>query len=289
MKNSLFEYAALLLGMTWQMFYQIKDTRKFLKTIFGIASFTPLILLYAINKDHSLWSNPDYWLISLLMAWVVGALILLSDKPYEPIKESRALLHSIVLMYWTLTISDTLYFYPLLLFSIPTLIFNIQQALSVKLLSKYELLIQSIWSSVVIAVFTLKYVLGVISLVSAREAYIQWGTIDAIIILLEYFFLGASGAYLLLNLGILFDYFPAKKKIYSSYEEQINASNELYLNRYSREQVSIKDGLVIIITSSIFLLVNLFYNIVSDNLAVWLVMVFAPIVINHLPLNKPQA
>ena len=103
--------------------------------------------------------------------------------------------------------------------------------------------------------------------------------IDYLINMLQYFFLGISLIYIIQNARMIAVYIPAKNGYDEDHKKSIERMNKLHIWRYSKEQVKIKNSVLITaITFTVYVLNYLFKFLPSFTL-IWLVFWSAPIVI----------
>jgi len=295
----LFIYFAFVAGAIWELSLLTsswKASVSFHLLILILASFGAMIISF-LGSD----SNADNVAGFVDIAFYIFAIVsfqliflLFSGKFTANINEGHAFAYTLILFYFLIENSPStgsflgsyiLYLIVLLLFS-PFLIFSTVHVFTYINITPRDQLSLSIWSSVVLVILGVIYVLSVLNLhpISSKE---EINLYMAVSTYMEFFFLAAASGYIAQNLTMVKRYVPDTNRIFEKkylrklYFQDIVRLNEMHVKRFSNSQTP-KHRAAIYTTISMSLMIsNYWLKLCSPELIVWVCLILTPAVFGN--------
>lgn len=227
-----------------------------------------------ISTEVALWPYTFIFFFALFSA-------LYHDRKVTPvITEGTTLLQSISIIYFILHYGYLEFsnFFEILIWVVGLLfcLLSLYNAFSYTRLTPRLRLLLSIWSAVIMLVFSLVYIISVYHFTRFTGNFY----IDNSMNFIQYFFLGISLIYLIQNARMVVVYIPSKNSFFDkAHLKRISRMNKLHVWRYSKEQVEIKDSLLILLLTSAVYFLNYSLNLVPPYTMIWIVFWSAPMII----------
>lgn len=227
-----------------------------------------------ISTEVALWPYTFIFFFALFSA-------LYHDRKVTPvITEGTTLLQSISIIYFILHYGYLEFsnFFEILIWGIGLLfcLLSLYNAFSYTSLSSKLRLLLSIWSAVIMLVFSLVYILSVYHYTRFTGNFY----IDNSLNFTQYFLLGISLIYLIQNARMVVVYIPSKNSFFDkAHMKRISRMNKLHVWRYSKEQVKIKDSLLILFLTSAVYFLNYSLDLIPPYTMIWIVFWSAPMII----------
>lgn len=156
------------------------------------------------------------------------------------------------------------------LFIVVALFTIINTFLRFKLTATIRLLL-SIWSSMVLMFLAVDNISNLFNH-QVEDAFL---IMDKAIIVIQYFFLGISSIYILLNIFMLMEFLPDRSaKTKKEHIDNFNAIKLEHINRYSENKTSKKLALICLVVSVVFYFSNYLFQFLPTNAAIWLMFFF---------------
>lgn len=128
------------------------------------------------------------------------------------------------------------------------------------------------------AVFAFVYAHNVLQMDTVEQLVSDNRLWDGAYVFIEYFLLGASGAYIAQNVLMLFRYSPWPSTYFSTtYFNEVRELNESHVDRYSSDQADRREALLVLVLVGGILTSNFYLKVVAPSLAIWLCLIIAPI------------
>lgn len=222
----------------------------------------------------------ENWPYIFIFFFALISAIYHDKKVTYKITEGVTLLQSISIIYWIIN-SDYLGFSNIFesIILVIGLIFSLisfQNAFTYKPLNTRIRLFLSLWSSIIMMIFSLIYIYRVYHFDNFTGDYVT----DYLINVVQYFLLGISLIYIIQNVRMLVVYLPSKHSFFDKeHLKRIAVMNKLHVWRYSKEQANIKDSILILLLTTIIYFTNYIFNFIPSLTLIWIVFWFAPIVI----------
>jgi hypothetical protein len=195
--------------------------------------------------------------------------------------EGSTLVLSIAITYWV--IDNRLYVIEnvpqafMLLAGLLFLLFSLCHAFTHSALSKTTRLLLSIWSSVVMLLFSVGYIIRVYK---GGQVDLSTDTIETFSIILQFFLLGVSAPYIVQNVFMLASFMPTKHNFFNSdHFQRIAETKKAHIERYSDQQVKTHHSLLCVFIVAPAFAVNYYFQIVSSHTAIWLLIFAFPYIV----------
>lgn len=230
---------------------------------------------YIFENHLSQW---PYWFIGIFM---LISTIANSRKTTSAISEGIILIQSLAIIYWIIEHK----FYLVEHWSLRTLLilvllfctFNIFTAVTRFQLSRTTRLWVSIWSCVIVLIFSVDNILRV-SFYPPIENI--WDIYEGFYIGIEYFFLGISAMYIVQNFLMLMEFLPGKGAFFNGrYFRELKELKARHIERYSEEQVYLGHAMICIIATSTWYGINYTFKFLPSNTAIWIGFVIFPLLL----------
>ena len=281
--------AVLPLGIVALIFGLFFETRRVTKNygstvlIFVISSLFSLIALIPNSKEFEYVfseeaSTVPYYFIFFFCFF---SLIINSDKFTHKLHEGITFLQSIALLYWMCDFYikefASLYFLIALLISFLFSLYAAYHAFTLKKHSKTSRFYLSIWSSLIMAFFAVNYLISFVFIDSIESA----STIrQALFIALQYFLLGVSLNYIVLNLSMIIRFLPGRDSFKkNTYKREFIELKKEHFERYLNAQQPFEISLITLIIAFVWFVFNYRTHLVDRDTSIWILFVCYPLII----------
>jgi hypothetical protein len=194
--------------------------------------------------------------------------------------EGITLLHSIAVIYWLVDFSrDYLYSKIIYVFFVTIFIlslFSIINAFTKIPLSITNRFLLSLWSSVVMILFALDYIISVFKNGEISDAL---SFQEGFFVFVQYFLLGISAIYIAQNSNMILGFLPDKSERLFQCSRRRKALKMDHIERYSEKQVNIWYSIFCAVFSTSLFWLNYEYQFISKQSVIWIVFVSFPIFI----------
>ena len=155
--------------------------------------------------------------------------------------------------------------------------FSFYNAFSYKPLTSFSRLILSVWSSIVMLVFSIDNIWRVYH----YNVVDTTGSWDLILYnFMQYFLLGISSMFIVRNFYMIIGFFPSKEKMFNDdYVDDVDELVELYIERYSDTQVKIKYSIIGFLISTTIFGLNYYFKLMPRTFFIWLSFFIYPLLI----------
>jgi hypothetical protein len=148
-------------------------------------------------------------------------------------------------------------------------IFSIINAFVNIKLTRHLRLFLSIWSSVIMILFSVDNIVCVWQSGQVEEYTLLT---DKILLGLQYFLLGVCSMYIVQNAMLILEFFPDKGRFFNQqYFKDIKALQKEHVSRYSNRQSPSSHSSIYLCFSGIFFTLNYFIEFLPRNTAIWIV------------------
>lgn len=266
--------------------FEIKKITEDWKTVLSSAFFSFLASFIAFlpgkgERNYNLEARISIWPYIFIIFFIIATIAMHKKKITAKLTEGTTLLLSIAVIYWTLDFYSKNHFnlFLIILFSIIGMftLFSLFHAFTKTELNKNSRLILSIWSSIIFLLFAIDNVYRVY-----RNEYIEDSDFtNGCFIALQYFLLGISSIYMIQNFLMIVGFLPSKNRFFNKqYREEIQELKADHIERYSESQIKhLYSASCIIFSTTIFYL-NYKFQFVPRHIAIWLVFLIFPFLIN---------
>lgn len=266
-------FLPLLLGLVFEYW---RISRKW-KTVLATAGVTFILSLLVLargkNETHYVFQEHlESWPYCFLGIFIIAATIVEYTKATKKLTEGITLLLTIAINYWIIAngywASGNIVEKCLIIINVLISLFAIYNALSYNSLSKETRVGLSIWSSIIILILAAD---NFLQIYQNKDIEHLPEVSDKVIAYFQFFLLGVSSIYIAQNLSMISVYIPGK-----NYMQGIRNMNDIHLSRFSNEQVSIVDSIIMIIITLVGFGLNYFFQFVPINFMIWAMITIAP-------------
>ncbi|WP_029037002.1 hypothetical protein [Salinimicrobium xinjiangense] len=245
-----------------------------------LASICASVISFFKILDSDVSTEIALWPYLFIIFFAIFSAIYHDKKVTPVITEGTTLLQSISIIYWIIHynyLSFSNFFEAAVLFiGLLFCLLSFYTAFSYTPLTSTLRLVLSIWSAVIMLAFSIVYIYRVIYHNDFGGNYF----IDNSMNFIQYFLLGISLIYLIQNARMVIVYIPSKNSFFDrAHLKRIARMNKLHLWRYSKEQVKVKDSLLILGFTSVVFFFNYSADLIPPFTMIWLVFWSAPIII----------
>jgi hypothetical protein len=194
--------------------------------------------------------------------------------------EGVTLLHSIAVIYWLVDFSrDYIYakiFYVFFFIIFLFTLFSIINAFTKNPLSKTNRFLLSLWSSLIMILFALDYIISIFKNGEISDAL---SFQEGVFVFVQYFLLGISAIYIAQNINMILGFLPDKgERIFQSSSRRKVLKKD-HIERFSEKQVSVWYSSFCLVFSASLFWFNYEFKIISKQSVIWIVFVSFPILI----------
>jgi len=250
-----------------------------LKLMISIILASTVITFMSLDSS-SISNQIKDWPYLLIFFFALISAIYHDKKVTSKITEGVTLLQSISIIYWIIN-SNYIEFsniFESLVLVIGLIFCSISffYAFSYKALTPRIRLFLSVWSSIIMMIFSFVYIYRVYNFHDFTGDYLT----DFIINIIQYFFLGISLIYIIQNGRMLAVYIPSKHSFFDKdHIKRIDRMNKLHIWRYSKKQVKIKDSFLTLLFTLLVFTTNYLFNLIPSLTLIWIVFWSAPIIL----------
>lgn len=268
---------ALFGGLLFESIRVSENPKMIIPIFIGAYVFSLLIFLPGKNDyPYNLEGHLKVWPYYFMAIYAVGFILFNQEKVTQKLTEGITLLLSVSLIYWLIDFGlgrfQTTFGYLLMGIVFVFSAFSIFSTLGKMKLTRTNRLILSIWSSVIILVFTVDNLIGVFDADKTVSPHLS----ERLYLSLQYFFLGISAIYILQNYFMIAMLLPSKN---SNYKEDLREAVSEHINRYSDRQVLVGHSLFCIVYTAVIYGSNYKFEILPRHTMIWLVIFSFPILI----------
>jgi hypothetical protein len=232
-----------------------------------------------VNIEEKIYIITYAFLLCFILAFL--AKFKKSRKLIIPqLTEGVTLLYSIAVIYWVVDFVKfhtyakimNVFFVAIFILSL----FSIVNAFTKISLSKTNRFLLSLWSSIVMIVFALDYI---ISVFKNGEISDSLSFQEGIFVFVQYFLLGISAIYIAQNGNMILGFLPNKSERLFQSSRRRKVLKKDHIERYSENQVSVWYSLFCVVFSTSLFWFNYEYQYVSKQSIIWIVFFSFPILI----------
>lgn len=279
----------ITIGVTYENLRISKDWKLTILKIFGslILSLVVFMDKTGLTQDR-IQETLTIWSYTFIAVFGITSMLYHNEKVILKMSEGISLLQSISFIYWINEMyrEEILNHYIIVFIVSSFSILSIYNSFSYKKLSPNNKLALSLWSSMIMIVFSIETFFSIIKNENHKISEIPF----LITTYLEYFILGVSLVYLLKNAQLLSRYFPDKSEGYKKFKKRIGKVNQIQINRYSDNQLKRKDTLFALIVLPLIYFSNYQYELFEPRLLIWGLFIIFPIIndIKNSTMTKKQ-
>ncbi len=281
-------FLSLITGLLFESFRISEKWTYVIYIFFGAFLFSFFSFAPGKNeRDYIFEEHLQSWPYYFLFSFALFSAIFNSDKTTVKLTEGITLLQSISIIYWIIDYGfysrDSWLLNLLVIACLAFSAFSIFHALCYFKLSKSARLWLSIWSTVIMLLFSIDNINRVYNNPEIETTeYLS----DSLFIALQYFLLGISSMYIVQNAIMLFGFLPGKGTFFNrEYFRDLRELNDTHVNRYSDEQVYIGHSLIFLTVTCVLYSINYYYKFIPTYTAIWLVFVVLPIFLRLIGLR----
>ena len=239
--------------------------------VISVFSFLP----FSDEINYNIENHVTMWIYVFLLAFLLISLAFHREKIKLFLSEGVTLNLSVGIIYWlvenefynttSVVIKSAASFFIIVAF------FTIINTFSRFKLTPTTRLLLSIWSSIVLMFLALDNILNLLNYQIEGAFFL----VDKAVIVIQYFFLGISSIYILLNIFMLMEFLPDRSaKTKKEHIDNFNAIKLEHINRYSENKISKKLALICLVVSIVFYSSNYLFQFLPTNAAIWLMLFF---------------
>ena len=278
---------SVFLGVLFESFRISEDKLTAFKYFIGVtaASMAFLIIPGDSINTYKLEDHLDLFLFTYLLGYLTCSTLIYESIVIRKLTEGITVFQSVAFMYWIVdigvlrlksTFAEVLIIIGFL-FSLVSLI----HALTLIELSKVQRFILSLWSTIIMLIFSTEYMYNL--LINNKKFIVVYDAGSVLHLALQYFLLGVSSMYIMQNIFMFWGLLPMRG----------NSNNDIkmlvikHIERYSAGQVSRLHALFCVLLSTTFFSVNFYFNYFARNVAIWTAFVIFPLILNaYCQLNN---
>lgn len=268
---------ALFGGLLFESIRVSKNPKSIIPVFIGAYVISLTVFLPDKNDyPYYLERHLKVWPYYFMAFYAIGFILFNHERVTQKLTEGITLLLSVSLIYWLIDLGigrfQTTFGYILLGIVFVFSAFSVFNALSKMKLTRTNRLILSIWSSVIILVFTVDNLIGVFDADKTASPLLS----ERLYLSLQYFFLGISAIYILQNYFMIAMFLPSKNR---KYKDDFREAGNDHINRYSDRQVLVGHSLFCIVYTAVIYGLNYKFEILPRHTMIWLVIFSFPILI----------
>ncbi len=230
-------------------------------------------LLKGENYDRAI----SHWPYFLIITYGFISMVYHGTKTVVVATKGSTLLLSISIWYWLITKpkNESTFFTTLMVVAAIVTILSFLYALSLVKLGNKSKLWLSLWCSLVTVILAIDNLVDVVSL----QSYLDTRFLAILINAVLYFIIGTSLIYTLKNLQMLAGFF---KRLDTSGKEEIKKLKKAHIQRFSSVSITTKQAFIAVVILGVFYSLNYYLDILPTTTAIWIVLIFSPILLNRL-------
>lgn len=249
-----------------------------------LLAFICSFLAFLPGKRETIYSFDTHirmWPYVFLFFAVIYTISFNKQKVTPRLTEGITLLQSIALTYWVIDYrfleNAGAFTGIILLIGLIFSFYALYHAFSPADHSRNSRFALSIWSSVIILLLAIDYIIRVFNNGDIEDIS---GLQNVFVVTLQYFLLGISSIYIARNFMMLSDFLPGRGTAFNSlYFKDIRALENGHISRYSESQVNVPDAAFCVVFCAVLFSLNHYLDLLPANVAIWLVFVIFPYVL----------
>ena len=274
-------FLSLIAGLLFESF-RISEKWTYVIYIF-FGAFLLSFLSFAPGKHEREYIFEEHlsnWPYYFLFTFALISTAFNSNKTTVKLTEGVTLLQSISIIYWVIdygfAANGNWFVNSLIATCLIFSAFSIFNALCYVALSERTRLWLSIWSSIIMLLFSIDNINRVYNNPDIETTQFLS---DSLFIALQYFLLGVSSMYIVQNAIMLLGFLPGKGTFFNrQYFNDLHELKTNHVDRYSDEQVYIGYSIIFMVLTCCIYGINYFYHFVPTYTAIWIVFVIVPII-----------
>ncbi|WP_396168754.1 hypothetical protein [Flavobacterium sp.] len=233
----------------------------------------------SLKVEHEIFFITYAFLLCFILAFLVkfkkNRILIIPQ-----LTEGVTLLHSIAIIYWLVDFSRVyiyakiiyVFFFIIILFTL----FSIINAFTKSPLSKTNRFLLSLWSSLVMILLALDYIISIFKNGEISDAL---SFQEGVFVFVQYFLLGISAIYIAQNINMILGFLPDKGERIFQTSRRRKVLKKDHIERFSENQVSVWYSLFCLVFSASLFWFNYEFQIISRQSVIWIVFVSFPILI----------
>ncbi len=250
----------------------------------AIGALVLSLFFFFPGKNESVYNFENHiilWQFGFLVIFVLISVFIHDQKVIPKLTEGITLMQSLSILYWIVDFNffETKNLFLILLIFVSFLVsfYSIIHAFTNIPLTRNSRLFLSIWSSIIMIVFSFEHIFRVFTSPNIEDS----GIFEGLLLIIQYFLLGVSSMYILQNLFMLIEYLPSKQRFYNKlHRKEIKIMNNIHIGRYSDKQVKFSDATFCFVYCVFLYTLNYLYNFIPRHTAIWIVFLTFPIVLS---------
>lgn len=272
------ELWALMAGLIFESYRISKNWETFLVKVF--TSYLLSFLVFAsdqVSSANYVASRLFLWPYYIIFFFVLITVMANTEKVTAKLTEGVTLLLSVSAVYWVIDhrLVDINSFWGVTLLCVIGIctFVSFLHAFTKIDLSKGSRLFLSVWSTLILFSIACE---NIVNVFSNRSITASTNFLEGFSIEIQYFLLGMSSIYIMQNFLLLSQFLPSKG---GRYKETLRESVKSHVERFSKQQVLIKDSFFCVIYASFFYTLNFYTKLLPRNTMIWLMLFTFPIVL----------
>ena len=270
---------ALFIGAIIESFRICKDWKIITKNF--LISYLASFLSFLPGKRERVYNFETHimlWPYAFLLVFSLLFITKYKEKITAKLTEGITLLLSISMLYWCLDVGlfsdfDNKFLVFLAVFVVFSSLASIFYILTdIKLTKKHRLTL-SIWSTIIILVFSIDNIYNVYNKGDLESLKLFS---ENFILAMQYFLLGISSVYFVQNATLIFRFLPSKG---GNYSEDLAKIKKEHIYRYSDQQVDSYLAFLCLVYSLVLYGLNMKYHIFPRNVMIWFVIFTFPMIL----------
>ena len=274
-----FSVVFLSVGVIVESFRRSKDWKIIAKNFF--ISYLGSFFCFLPGKKERVYDFEKYimqWPYAFLLVYSLLFFIRYKEKITAKLTEGITLLLSISMLYWCLDVGlfsdfDNKFLVFLAVFVVFSSLASIFYILTDIELTKNHRLILSIWSAIIILVFSIDNIYNVYNKGDLESSKLFS---ENFILVVQHFLLGISSMYFVQNAALIFRFLPSKG---GNYSEDLAKIKKEHIYRYSDQQVDSYLAFLCLVYSLVLYGLNMKYHIFPRNVMIWFVIFTFPMIL----------
>lgn len=274
-----FSIVFLSVGVIVESFRISKDWKIIAKNFF--ISYLGSFFCFLPGKREKVYDFENYimqWPYAFLLVYSLLFFIRYREKITAKLMEGITLLLSISMLYWCLDVGlfsdfDNKFLVFLAVFVVFSSLASIFYILTDIELTKNHRLMLSIWSAIIILVFSIDNIYNVYNKGDLESSKLFS---ENFILAVQYFLLGISSLYFVQNAALILRLLPSKG---GNYSEDLAKIKKEHIYRYSDQQVDSYLATLCLVYSLVLYGLNMKYHIFPRNVMIWFVIFTFPMVL----------
>ena len=270
---------ALFIGAIIESFRICKDWKIITKNF--LISYLASFLSFLPGKRERVYNFETHimlWPYAFLLVYSLLFFIRYEEKITAKLTEGITLLLSISMLYWCLDVGlfsdfDNKFLVFLAVFVVFSSLASIFYILTDIELTKNHRLMLSIWSTIIILVFSIDNIYNVYDKGDLESSKLFS---ENFILAVQHFLLGISSVYFVQNAALIFRFLPSKG---GNYSEDLAKIKKEHIYRYSDQQVDSYLAFLCLVYSLALYGLNMKYHIFPRNVMIWFVIFTFPMIL----------